>query len=303
MLKIFVHTHKHHFYKLISFYLKKPYKPNTSTITINLETKQFQKVLEIFKPQKVTYETITFYTKLNEPIREMVSSDFNILIFNSEQEMNSEIQKIKTRDKEIIEDYLNSKSINKNPSLRSILSELQLHIDNYPNLDTHQLARINYQYKEVITQLSLLSIKSHLIIIDEEIEDISKTIVKYPLSLYSELLDIPQQELDDFLKLYDVDGNIMQKVELLVNLIKETVLNYWTIFYTANNREARQYLIPTNTNVHKASEKIHTEIAQKFIQAEVFNVDEIQDIKTLPFKSFGKSYIVKNHDFILIKTS
>ncbi|MCS6956044.1 MAG: DUF933 domain-containing protein [Candidatus Calescibacterium sp.] len=303
MINTFVYTSKKDFFKILSKYLDKEYKENINTLTLNIETEEFNKLIQLFNPQKTTYETIVFYTKNSEPIKELVSSNFNIFIFGSHEELEQETKTIKNRDIEIINNYLNSKAILKNPNLKPTIEEIVSYIEKFPKLTIQDSIMLNCRYREIITLLSLVSIKSNLILLDSDTEKTNNIIIEYPLSVISEIIDLPNEEAQEFLKLYNINTEISEKIKEIIETIIKIILNHWTIFYTGNKKEVKQYLVPHNTDVLTASSKIHTDIAKKFIQAEVCNISEMKDNKLPPFKTFGKTYIVQNHDYVSIKTS
>ncbi len=296
MINTFVYPNYKSLFKIFSYYLKKEYKENLNMITINIQNEYFEKLINLFEPQKITYEKITFYTKSSEPIKEMVNSDFNLFIFNSKEEMYKTQEDLKNRDIKIIQEYLQSRSVQKNPSIKPKIEEIFQFIQKYPSLTEEELLNINIQYYEIITLLSLVSIKKNFVILDVDYNN------ELPLSLVSEIIELPIKEAEEFINLYKLPP-IDQKVKKMVTKITSTILKYWVIFYTGNKKEVKQYLVPLNTDVLTASAKIHTDIAKKFIQAEVCNIQDMKNNKLPPFKSFGKNYIVQNHDFLSIKTS
>ncbi|MCS7164693.1 MAG: DUF933 domain-containing protein [Candidatus Calescibacterium sp.] len=303
MLNVFVYSFNKSFFKILSSYLGKDYRENISALSLSIQTNEFKKLVNFLNPQKITYESIVFYTKSSEPIKEMVSSDFNILIFNSQEEKKEEISKIKNRDIQIINTYLSSKSILKNPHLKEPIQELSKYVEIFPNFSVEESVMINSRYHEVINLLSLISVKKNLIVLDSDKMNIDELVISYPLSILAEIIDLPEEEVSGFLELYSLGNNLKEKITEFVALIRERILKHWVIFYTGNKREAKQYLVPLNTNVLAASSKIHTDFARKFIQAEVCNISEMVDDKLPPFKTHGKNYIVQNHDYLLIRTS
>ena len=296
MINTFVYPNYKSLFKILSYYLEKEYKENLNMIAINIQNEPFEKLINLFQPQEITYEKIIFYTKPSEPIKEMVNSDFNLFIFNSKEEMHKTQENLKNRDIKIIQEYLQSRSVQKNPSIKPKIEEILQFIQKYPSLTEEELLNINVQYYEIITLLSLVSIKKNFVILDVDHNN------ELPLSLISEIIELPIEEAEEFINLYKLSP-LNQKVKEVVTKIMNAVLKYWIIFYTGNKKEVKQYLVPLNTDVLTASAKIHTDIAKKFIQAEVCNIQDMKDGKLPPFKSFGKNYIVQNHDFLLIKTS
>ncbi|MFN3477842.1 MAG: hypothetical protein ACK4ZM_00535, partial [bacterium] len=134
MINIFVYKNPKPLFKLLLYHLEKEYKENINMINLNIDNPEFEKLIKLFNPNKITYENIIFYTKNTEPLKEMVNSDLNIFVFNSLEEAILEINKLKERDLAIINEHLNSKSINKNPTLKPQILQVKEYINNFPNI-------------------------------------------------------------------------------------------------------------------------------------------------------------------------
>ncbi|MGC8734910.1 MAG: hypothetical protein ACP5RD_07765, partial [bacterium] len=72
-----------YFFKILSSYIKKEYKENLKQVIINIKNENFEKLINYFKPDKITYESILFYTKEIEPLKEISKSDYFILLFDN----------------------------------------------------------------------------------------------------------------------------------------------------------------------------------------------------------------------------
>ncbi len=97
--------------------------------------------------------------------------------------------------------------------------------------------------------------------------------------LESELIELDQEEKQDFINEYNLD-------ELgLTKLVKSTkrLLDLVT-FFTANDNEARAWAISRGTTAVKGAGKIHTDMEEGFIKAEVINWQELVNCT-----SFGKA--------------
>ncbi|MEO0072573.1 MAG: redox-regulated ATPase YchF [candidate division WOR-3 bacterium] len=79
-------------------------------------------------------------------------------------------------------------------------------------------------------------------------------------------------------------------------------------FYTIKGEESRAWAIPQHTNIIEAVRKIHSDMAEGFIKAEVLPFDYLQKCgsfgkaKELGFVRIeGKNYVVQDGDIILVK--
>jgi GTP-binding protein YchF len=126
-----------------------------------------------------------------------------------------------------------------------------------------------------------------------------------PISAKSEyelsLLEIPERALmrrELGLQRFSLDTIIEESYNML-NLIR---------FYTIKGEETRAWTLPRGSKVLEAAHKVHTDMAEKFIKAEVFPFDEIAKCESTQIlrdkglmKVEGKDYVVKDGDVILIK--
>ena len=80
------------------------------------------------------------------------------------------------------------------------------------------------------------------------------------------------------------------------------------VFYTANENEARSWLIKKGTSIKQAAGLIHSDFEEKFIKAEVINWQKLCEAgnwQKSKFKGWlrleGRDYLVQNNDVILFK--
>ncbi len=92
---------------------------------------------------------------------------------------------------------------------------------------------------------------------------------------------------------------IFEKFYKLLNLI---------CFFTANQNEARSYLIKVGTPIVEAARLVHSDFAEKFIRAEVINYSQLKqigDYKLAKLKGLvkikGKDYLVQEGDIVYFK--
>ncbi len=101
-------------------------------------------------------------------------------------------------------------------------------------------------------------------------------------------------ELEDF----SLDRIIQESYNML-SLIR---------FYTVKGEEARAWTLPRGSKVVEAAYKVHTDMGEKFIRAEVFSFDEFVRFGSLHalredglVRIEGKNYTVEDGDIVLIK--
>lgn len=182
--------------------------------------------------------------------------------------------------------------------IESILKEIQSKeiLSLIKNLLCYKDVFYLLNYDETTEREKLIETKNSL-------EEFTKSKV-FLLSAKFELgvLDFP---LDEQKKLRE-EYNIPE--EELKNFIKESsnLLNLIT-FYTIVGDEFRSWFIKRGSTVLEAAEKIHTDMKEGFINAEVFNFEDFKvnpNIKVLHqnglVRVVGKDYVVKDGDIIKI---
>ncbi len=126
-----------------------------------------------------------------------------------------------------------------------------------------------------------------------------------PLSaqLEKELVKLNKKEAFQYLKEYNIEKPILNR------LIKATynILNAISFFTTQNNI-VQAWTLKRKENILKAAEKIHSDIKEGFIKAEVINWKEFIKAGSMTcardqgnIRDEGKDYIVKDGDIIKFK--
>lgn len=121
--------------------------------------------------------------------------------------------------------------------------------------------------------------------------------------LEAEILELPEEERPEY---YTSAGITTPGLDRLAQAGKE-ILNL-ICFYTANPNEARAWLIPKGTRAVKAAGKIHTDMEQGFIRAEVIQYNDLMvcgSTKAVQEKGLaaieGKDYPVRDGDIIYFR--
>lgn len=86
----------------------------------------------------------------------------------------------------------------------------------------------------------------------------------------AELAELPDSDRETFLRAYDLDRP--QTADMLSSLISHLSL---ITFFTANENEARAWLVPAGTKLAEAAGSVHTDFAERFIRAEVIYWEDL----------------------------
>lgn len=120
-------------------------------------------------------------------------------------------------------------------------------------------------------------------------EDDKKLVLNYSLLTMKPIFIVTEEEMQDLNK-------------LIVEVLKDAG---YISFFTANEKEAKAWLVKSNTTVWEAAGKIHSDIQRGFIRAEVISFEDLQKAGSVhAAKQAGrlqlaqKDCIVKDADFI-----
>jgi len=173
------------------------------------------------------------------------------------------------------------------------------------SLEPKELERIKY--------LNFLTIKPYLIVLNVDEKELktdinipefeNETVIKICAQLESDLADMPDKEVRDYLKDIGEEKTGLDKIIIasykLLNLIT---------FFTTGPKETRAWTVPEGTLAPQAAGKIHTDFERGFIAAEVINWKDLVDIGSEPaakekglIRLEGKEYIVQDGDSIFFK--
>lgn len=177
-------------------------------------------------------------------------------------------------------------------------------------LEAGKLAKevfLETEEKKKTPELNLLTAKPIIYVLNIDESDIGKIFSGYiPISakIESELAELPEAELNDYLKELNLSQGGLQE------LIKESykILNLITFFTTQNNI-LQAWTIAQNTKAPQAAGRIHTDFEKNFIKAEVTGWQNLVAAgsehhareKGL-IRTEGKDYVVADGDVIHFKT-
>jgi hypothetical protein len=122
-----------------------------------------------------------------------------------------------------------------------------------------------------------------------------------PVELETELSDLSEAELSEFVKSYGLERPALPEV------IEATmkILNYQT-FYTIGEDEVRAWIVEKGTNARSAAGTIHSDIERGFIAAEVISIDDFRSLN-FSFKDAkakgllrieGENYVLREHEIV-----
>jgi len=170
---------------------------------------------------------------------------------------------------------------------------------------------LEYKDLESKEKTNLLSEKPQLILLNGKKEEAPAEFFDYLKSKNLPYLDIDLDSLkSDFPESKEESKEVgLPKIEI-INQIFESffkLLNLVT-FFTANENEARSWLIKKETTIKKAAGLVHTDFEEKFIKAEVIRWDKLLEAGSwhqAKMKGWlrleGKEYLVQDGDVILFK--
>lgn len=247
---------------------------------------------------------------------------------NPAEEINVVNLELLFSDEEILRNYVSklvpkAKSGDKTASARVEFVNLLLEVYNR-TLSTYEIKKFINDHKDYLKDKELFSLSKQLLsnknimyvlnydetvqrkVLEQKVKEIEQLTGCKCLSLAAKfeltLLDFPKEEQVSLRKEYGIPETELK------NFIQSSVKNLGLVtFYTIVGDEFRAWLIKYNSNILEAAGKIHTDMMEKFINAEVVNFESFKktpDLKLLhqqgEVKICGKDYIVNDGDIIKI---
>ena len=178
-------------------------------------------------------------------------------------------------------------------------------------------ADMNTEEKLVIDGLNLLSMKPYIYIANvsedrlKEASDSEKQlrnfaseegveVIRICAKVESELSDLEEEELDDFMEELGIDGSGIDQLTSTGYRMLEQIT-----YFTAGKNEVRAWEIREGTTAPEAAGKIHTDFEKGFIRAEVFHFDDIDllgsesSVKEAGrWRLEGREYVVNDGDIM-----
>ncbi len=127
-------------------------------------------------------------------------------------------------------------------------------------------------------------------------------LIKVDVKMIGDFVNMDEDEKKEFLSLLDKDVLLIEDVIDLAYKRLDLIT-----FYTGNEKECNAWSIVQGSNVKEAAGVIHNDLSEKFITADVINVEEMIDVggwvkakeKGL-VKNYSKDYIVKDGDYVSV---
>ncbi|MDA2922076.1 redox-regulated ATPase YchF [Patescibacteria group bacterium AH-259-L07] len=179
-------------------------------------------------------------------------------------------------------------------------------------LDKGQTARelnLSHEEKKLIANLNLLTVKPiiYVINIDESKIKNQESRIKNEISLCvkleAELADLNPEEVKEYLQEYDIKTSALDTLITTAYNILDLIT-----FITFQNQILQAWTIASSATALNAAEKIHTDMAQGFIKAEVINWQNLVKYESEQkareaglMRTEGKEYIVHDGDVIHFK--
>ena len=187
---------------------------------------------------------------------------------------------------------------------------------------TYQIPEdLDPELRDILNEMRLLSLKPAIIVanIGDDPEDEAtkarieacqraaseRNTICIPVSarLESELAEMEDDEAEELLKEMGFDRNALDRfVRACYDLLKVIT------FFTIKGRETRGWTVKDGTCVRDAAGKIHSDMRDKFISAEVISFDDFIQAGSMSaardmglVRTEGKHYIVKDGDIILVR--
>ncbi len=282
-------------------------------------------IKNIFKSKKEVYPHIEFhllpsFVKDSDHIRKLLvdAREYDALIYiypsyqkNLSPEIIKEfIEELTLSDLVILENRLHRiekqlKSHKREELLKEkeLLNKIKNNLEN--NIPVYKM-KLNQSELKILKGFSLLNLKPLLIINNCNETDVNiKPEFEYPsinipLKTLVEISQLSEEEQEIFKKELGVEKDFLKE---FVNFLKKNLEKI--IFYTANEKEARAYLVNNGITAYDAAGIIHSDFQKGFIKAEVVNFEDIKNLKDEHeirknnlIHIEGKEYIVQNNDII-----
>ncbi len=136
-----------------------------------------------------------------------------------------------------------------------------------------------------------------------ELSWLSREPIALDLRLERELLELGEEDRAEFMTSYGLSELLSTRGE---GLLKRMLRALGIIrFFTANQREAREYLVLYGTRAIEGAGKIHTDMMKKFVRGEVFNIKDLRelglrDAEKLRKRKVDRNYILSDGDILYV---
>ncbi len=159
---------------------------------------------------------------------------------------------------------------------------------------------------------TFLSAKPLLVIVnnEEDNEDMpdwkrspKSKVICIRAKLEQEISEMDENEKEEFMKLYNIKEYMTEKIpQLSLEIMNKT------LFFTANEKEARAWIIEKGTKAICAAGHVHSDMKKGFISAEVISFEDLKKVSSISearkkglLRIEGKDYIVRDGDLLTFR--
>lgn len=296
--------------------------------TVEYPDKRLDKVSLVTKAEKITYYKFKFLLpghgqKINTQLNQLRNCDAFVVIIKNfdKQDIKDPILDLKEiqdemllADLSVVEKRLSTLEMDKKKGKPVNEKEVLLLSKAKRLLDENRFLREDEELKDAfeLKGFRFLTQRPTLVVLNNDQESISSNIEEIKLvsdifrtnlKLELELLDLEQNEREEFALLYGIDLNskdiFLQKLFSLLNL---------KTFFTFVSNEARAWAVPKGYNCLECAGAIHSDIKKGFIKAEVIPYKELErygDFNACKraglLRLEGKDYMVADGDIITFR--
>ncbi|MGB9709931.1 MAG: redox-regulated ATPase YchF [Thermodesulfovibrio sp.] len=232
-----------------------------------------------------------------DPLRDLTELEYELIMLD--------LDLVIKRIERMVENKKKGQKINE--AEMEILEILKNHLENGQSLRT---IKITDEELKQIRHLNFLTLKPAFAVINADEKSFNERRFKDADflticgSLESEIIQLPQDEISNFLDAMGIDEPVSKKI---VRKAYE-ILDYIS-FFTAGPQEVRAWSIKKGTKAVDAAGKIHSDIQRGFIRAEVISYNDFVcvngDLNLARQKGLlrleGKEYEVKDGDIITFR--
>ncbi|MCS7021282.1 MAG: DUF933 domain-containing protein [Gemmataceae bacterium] len=176
---------------------------------------------------------------------------------------------------------------------------------------------LNPEEEKTIRSFQLLTLKPEIVLINRgehnlgeavptELCSLSRIVLQAPVKLELELRTLPPDEREVFMQ--ELGLQVLQREAVLRGIFYGAGRQ---VFFTVGEDECRSWAIPVGATVVEAAACIHTDLAEKFVRANVISYADFlacnfseKEAKTRGLmRTEGKTYIVQDGDIVHILAS
>ncbi len=173
---------------------------------------------------------------------------------------------------------------------------------------------LNEKEMGIVNDLSLLTAKKRIFLLnirqglDESFDDKGlfdeekEFLIKVDVKMLGEFVDMEEDERNEYLSLLEGDVSLVGDIISLAYKRLELIT-----FYTGNEKECNAWSIVKGSDVREAAGVIHNDLREKFITADVINVEKMVDsggwVKSKEkglVKNHSKEYVVQDGDYVSV---